>query len=132
MRFWKRSTFRLKSRGRYRGSGFSRECVDRKYMAKKSMIERELKRTKLVKRYAARRTALKEIIRNVNSSDEERIAAQVKLNGLPRDSSPSRQRRRCAITGRPHGVYRKFGLGRNKLREAAMKGEIPGLTKASW
>jgi len=101
-------------------------------MAKKSMIERELKRTKLVKRFAAKRNALKEVIRNVNSSDEDRLAAQVKLNALPRDSSPSRQRNRCAITGRPHGVYRKFGLGRNKLREAAMKGEIPGLTKASW
>ncbi len=101
-------------------------------MAKKSMIERELKRTKLVKRFAAKRNALKEVIRNVNSSDEDRLAAQVKLNALPRDSSPSRQRNRCAITGRPHGFYRKFGLGRNKLREAAMKGEIPGLTKASW
>ncbi len=101
-------------------------------MAKKSMIERELKRTKLVKRFAAKRNALKEVIRNVNSSDEDRLAAQVKLNALPRDSSPSRQRNRCAITGRPRGVYRKFGLGRNKLRETAMKGEIPGLTKASW
>ena len=101
-------------------------------MAKKSMIERELKRMKLVKRYAAKRAALKETIRNVNSSDEERAAAQTKLNALPRDSSRSRLRNRCAITGRPHGVYRKFGLGRNKLREAAMKGEIPGLTKASW
>ena len=101
-------------------------------MAKKSMIERELKRTKLVKRFAAKRNALKEVIRNVNSSDEDRLAAQVKLNALPRDSSPSRQRNRCAITGRPRGVYRKFGLGRNKLREAAMKGEIPGLRKASW
>ncbi len=101
-------------------------------MAKKSMIERELKRAKLVKRYAAKRAALKETIRNVKTSDEERAAAQVKLNALPRDSSPSRLRARCAITGRPHGVYRKFGLGRNKLREAAMKGEIPGLTKASW
>ncbi len=101
-------------------------------MAKKSMIERELKREKLVKRYAAKRAALKETIRNVKSSDEERVAAQIKLNALPRDSSPSRLRNRCAITGRPHGVYRKFGLGRNKLREAAMKGEIPGLTKASW
>lgn len=101
-------------------------------MAKKSMIERELKRTKLVKRYSAKRAALKEIIRNVNSTDEERAAAQAKLNGMPRDSSPSRRRSRCAITGRPHGVYRKFGLGRNKLREAAMRGEIPGLTKASW
>ena len=71
-------------------------------------------------------------IRNVKTSDEERAVAQTKLNAMPRDSSPSRMRARCAITGRPHGVYRKFGLGRNKLREAAMKGEIPGLTKASW
>ncbi len=101
-------------------------------MAKKSMIERELKRVKLVQRYAAKRTALRDTIRNVKTSDEDRAAAQAKLNALPRDSSPSRLRARCAITGRPHGVYRKFGLGRNKLREAAMKGEIPGLTKASW
>ena len=101
-------------------------------MAKKSMIERELKRVKLVKRYAARRAAAKEIIRNMNCSDEERAAAQAKLNAMPRDSSPSRLRSRCAITGRPRGVYRKFGLGRNKLRETAMRGEIPGLTKASW
>jgi small subunit ribosomal protein S14 len=101
-------------------------------MAKKSMIERETKREKLVKRHAAKRVELKKIIRNLNSSDDERTAAVAKLSALPRDSSPSRQRNRCAITGRPHGVYRKFGLGRNKLREAAMKGEIPGLTKASW
>jgi len=101
-------------------------------MAKKSMIERELKREKLVKRYAVKRAALKKIIRNVKSSDEERATAQAKLNAMPRDASASRLRNRCAITGRPHGVYRKFGLGRNKLREAAMKGEIPGLTKASW
>ncbi len=101
-------------------------------MAKKSMIERELKRTKLVKRYAAKRAALKAIIRDVKSSDADRQVAQAKLNALPRDSSPSRVRNRCAITGRPHAVYRKFGLGRNKLREAAMRGEIPGLTKASW
>ena len=101
-------------------------------MAKKSMIERELKRAKLVKQYAAKRAALKEIIRNPQTSEDERAAAQTKLNALPRDSSPTRMRKRCAITGRPHGVYRKFGLGRNKLREAAMKGEIPGLTKASW
>ena len=101
-------------------------------MAKKSMIMRELKREKLVKRYAAKRTELKRIIRNVNSSDEERTAAVAKLSALPRDSSPSRQRNRCSITGRPHGVYRKFGLARNKLREAAMKGESPGLTKSSW
>lgn len=101
-------------------------------MAKKSMLMRELKRTKLVKQYATKRTQLKNIISNVKSSDEERGVAQAKLNSLPRDSSPSRQRNRCAITGRPHGFYRKFGLARNKLREAAMKGEIPGLTKASW
>jgi small subunit ribosomal protein S14 len=101
-------------------------------MAKKSMIERELKREKLVKRYAVKRAALKQIIRNVNSSDEERAMAQDKLNSMPRDSSRSRLRNRCAITGRSRGIYRKFGLSRNKLREAAMKGEIPGLTKASW
>lgn len=101
-------------------------------MAKKSMIERELKRAKLVAKYADKRKKLKAIIRNVNSSDEERRDAQAKLNALPRDASPTRQRARCAITGRPHGVYRKFGLGRNKLREGAMNGEIPGLTKASW
>ena len=101
-------------------------------MAKTSMIMRERKRTKLVAKYADKRAALKATIRNINSSDEERHLAQAKLNALPRDSSPSRQRNRCSITGRPHGVYRKFGLGRNKLREAAMNGEIPGLTKASW
>ena len=101
-------------------------------MAKKSMIAREVKREKLVARYATKRAELKKIIRNLNTSDEERAAAVARLNSLPRDSSPSRQRKRCAITGRPHGVYRKFGLGRNKLREAAMNGEIPGLTKSSW
>ncbi len=101
-------------------------------MAKKSMIQRELKRTKLVAKYADKRRQLKAIIRNVNSTDESRAAAQVKLSAMPRDSSPARQRSRCAITGRPRGVYRKFGLGRNKLRECAMRGEIPGLTKASW
>lgn len=101
-------------------------------MAKKSMIMRERKRAKLVARQAEKRKALKAIVRSISSSDEERAAAQVKLNDLPRDGSPTRQRNRCAITGRPRGVYSKFGLGRNKLREAAMKGEIPGLTKASW
>lgn len=101
-------------------------------MAKTSMIQRELKRAKLVAKYADKRAALKATIRDVNSTDEQRAAAQAKLNALPRDSSPSRQRNRCSVTGRPHGVYRKFGLGRNKLRESAMKGEIPGLTKASW
>ena len=101
-------------------------------MAKKSMIQRELKRAKLVAKYADKRRQLKAIIRNVKSTDEARAAAQVKLSAMPRDSSPARQRSRCAITGRPRGVYRKFGLGRNKLRECAMRGEIPGLTKASW
>jgi len=101
-------------------------------MAKKSMMQRELKRGKLVAKYAKKRAELKAIIRNVNSTDDERRAAQAKLNAIPRDASPTRQRNRCSITGRPHGVYRKFGLGRNKLREGAMKGEIPGLTKASW
>ena len=96
------------------------------------MIQRELKRAKLVARYDRKRKELKAIVRNINSSDEERAVAQAKLNAMPRDASPTRQRNRCSITGRPHGVYRKFGLGRNKLREAAMKGEIPGLTKASW
>ncbi|MDH4071700.1 MAG: 30S ribosomal protein S14 [Gammaproteobacteria bacterium] len=101
-------------------------------MAKTSMLMRERKREKLARRYAAKRTALKKIIRDLNTSEESRAVAVAKLNALPRDSSPSRQRKRCAITGRPHGVYRKFGLGRNKLREAAMNGEIPGLTKSSW
>ncbi len=96
------------------------------------MIQREIKRAKLVAKYADKRAKLKAIVRNVNSTDEERRAAQAKLNAMPRDASPTRQRNRCSITGRPHGVYRKFGLGRNKLREGAMKGEIPGLTKASW
>jgi len=101
-------------------------------MAKKSMIQRELKRTKLVAKYADKRAALRATINSVRSTDEQRAVAQAKLNSLPRDSSPARQRNRCAITGRPHGFYRKFGLGRNKLREGAMNGEIPGLTKASW
>lgn len=101
-------------------------------MAKKSMIQRELKREKLAAKYARKRAELKAIIRSVNSTDDERRVAQAKLNAIPRDASPTRQRNRCSITGRPHGVYRKFGLGRNKLREGAMKGEIPGLTKASW
>jgi small subunit ribosomal protein S14 len=96
------------------------------------MLMREVKRKKLQKRYAKKRAALKAIVRDLNASDEQKVAAQAKLNALPRDSAKTRQRNRCAITGRPHGVYRKFGLGRNKLREAAMKGEIPGLTKASW
>ena len=101
-------------------------------MAKNSMIARERKRTRLVKRYAARRAELKAVIKNVNSTYEERESAQQKLQAQPRDASPSRGRNRCSITGRPHGYYRKFGLARNKLREAAMRGDIPGLVKASW
>ncbi|WP_280564073.1 MULTISPECIES: 30S ribosomal protein S14 [unclassified Chromohalobacter] len=101
-------------------------------MAKKSMIERELKRAKLVDKYAAKRAKLKAVIYDVNASDEERFDAQLKLQELPRDSSPVRQRNRCHVTGRPHGFYQKFGLGRNKLREAAMRGDVPGLKKSSW
>lgn len=101
-------------------------------MAKSSMIARENKRARTVKRFAARRAELKAIINNPNSLDEERAAAQVKLQTQPRDASSSRQRNRCRVTGRPHGYYRKFGLARNKLREAAMRGDIPGLVKASW
>jgi small subunit ribosomal protein S14 len=101
-------------------------------MAKKAMIQRELKRLKMVEKYSAKRLALKSVIRDINASDDEKELAQKKLNSMPRDSSPSRMRKRCSITGRPHGVYRKFGLARNKLRESAMRGEIPGLTKASW
>jgi len=101
-------------------------------MAKKSMIAREKKRTQTVARFAAKRAALKAILGDAQASDEERWDAQVKLQKLPRDSSPVRQQRRCQITGRPHGVYRKFGLCRNKLREAAMRGDVPGLVKSSW
>ena len=101
-------------------------------MAKKSMIARELKRTQTAKKYAQKRTALKEIIASTTASDEDVWEAQINLQKLPRDASPSRQRRRCVLTGRPHGVYRKFGLCRNKLREAAMRGDVPGLVKASW
>jgi small subunit ribosomal protein S14 len=101
-------------------------------MAKTSMVMREVKRAKLVARYAAKREQLKAIISSQKSSDEERQTAVEKLAGLPRDSSPARLRNRCSITGRPHGYYRKFGLGRNKLRELTMRGEIPGLRKASW
>ena len=101
-------------------------------MAKTSMINRETKRRALVKRYAAKRAELKEIIRNPKSNDADREAAVIKLQTLPRDSSASRLRNRCAITGRPRGYYRKFGLSRTKLREATMRGDIPGLGKASW
>jgi small subunit ribosomal protein S14 len=101
-------------------------------MAKKSMIAREVKRTKLVKQHAEKRAAIKTIIASEESTFDEMMAAVTALQKLPRDSSPVRQRNRCRITGRPHGVYRKFGLSRNKLREAAMRGDVPGLVKASW
>jgi small subunit ribosomal protein S14 len=101
-------------------------------MAKKSMREREEKRSKMVAKFASRRAALKSIISDISLSEEKRWDAQVLLQKLPRDSSPVRQVRRCQITGRPHGVYRKFGLSRIKLREAAMRGDVPGLKKASW
>jgi small subunit ribosomal protein S14 len=101
-------------------------------MAKTSMIEREKKRTKMRAKYASKRAALKAVISDRNLSDDERWDAQLKLQALPRDASPVREQRRCGITGRPHGVYRKFGLARNKLREAAMRGDVPGLVKASW
>ena len=101
-------------------------------MAKKSMIAREAKRARTVAKFAEKRAALKAIISNPASTDDEIWDAQVKLQKLPRNASPARQQRRCRLTGRPHAVYRKFGLCRNKLREAAMRGDVPGLVKASW
>lgn len=101
-------------------------------MAKLSMIAREDKRAKCVAKFAEKRAALKATIASTDSSDEQVWEAQQQLQKLPRDASPTRQRRRCRVTGRPHGVYRKFGLCRNKLREAAMRGDVPGLVKSSW
>ena len=101
-------------------------------MAKRSMIEREKKRARTVAKYAEKRTALKAVIHSASSTEDERWEAQLKLQQLPRNASPRRQQRRCRQTGRPHAVYRKFGLCRNKLREAAMRGDVPGLVKASW
>jgi small subunit ribosomal protein S14 len=101
-------------------------------MAKACMVNREIKRIRLVQKYAAKRAELKAAIKNPSLSEDERIAAREKLNKMPRDASPVRVRNRCNITGRPHGYYRKFGLARNKLREAAMRGDVPGLVKASW
>jgi small subunit ribosomal protein S14 len=101
-------------------------------MAKIALINREQKRRETVKRFAARRAELIAIIGNQRASDEERDAARVRLQKLPRDASPVRLRNRCRLTGRPRGVFRKFGLARNKLRDIAMRGEIPGITKASW
>lgn len=101
-------------------------------MAKMSMINRELKRQRTAAKYAAKRAVLKEIIRNPESSPDDLWDAQLKLQKLPRNASPSRQVRRCVLTGRPHAVYRRFGLARTKLREAAMRGDLPGLVKSSW
>ncbi len=101
-------------------------------MAKKSMVNRELKRAQTVKKYAAKRAELKARAMDMNLSDEQREEAWRKFHALPRDASPVRMRNRCGLTGRPHGYYRKFGLARNKLREAAMRGDVPGLVKASW
>ena len=101
-------------------------------MAKKSMVARENKRARTVAKYAAKRAKLKETIADVSATDDARWEAQMALQKLPRNASPVRQQRRCQITGRPHGVYRKFGLCRNKLREAAMRGDVPGLVKSSW
>lgn len=101
-------------------------------MAKTSMVMRDKKRTKLVKKYAAKRADLKAKVSNQKLPYDERMAAQTALQKLPRDASPVRQRNRCELSGRSRGVYRKFGLGRNKLREATMRGDVPGLRKASW
>ena len=101
-------------------------------MARLSVIKREEKRTKTVAKYAAQRKQLFAVIQNFSATEEQRTEARQKLQSLPRDSSPSRQRNRCALTGRPRGVFSKFGLARGKLREIAMRGEVPGMTKASW
>lgn len=101
-------------------------------MAKVSMMQREKKRAKLVERDYEKREALKAVLKDPEASYEDKMDAQVKMQKLPRDSSPSRRRNRCQITGRPHGFYRKFGLSRIKLRETMMRGDVPGLVKASW
>ncbi|ABB07062.1 MULTISPECIES: 30S ribosomal protein S14 [Burkholderia] len=101
-------------------------------MAKLALIEREKKRARLVAKFAAKRDALKAIVEDQSKSEEERYEARLELQQLPRNANPTRQRNRCAITGRPRGTFRKFGLARNKIREIAFRGEIPGLTKASW
>lgn len=101
-------------------------------MAKLALINREEKRRKTVEKFAAKRAAILAVIDDASRSDEERAEARLKLQKLPRDASPSRQRNRCTLTGRPRGVFRKFGLCRNKLRDAAFRGEVPGMTKASW
>ncbi len=101
-------------------------------MAKVSMVQREKKRIKLAEKYYGKRESLKQILKDPKSTDDEKWAAQLELQKLPRDSSPVRLRNRCGLTGRPHGFYRKFGLARIKLREAVMRGEVPGVRKASW
>lgn len=101
-------------------------------MAKKSMVNREIKRQRTVAKYAAKRAELKRKMLDMNLGEEEREEVRRKFHALPRDASPVRLRNRCNLSGRPHGYYRKFGLARNKLREAAMRGDIPGLVKASW
>ena len=101
-------------------------------MAKTSMVEREKRRAKTAQKYAKKRAELTELVRSPRTSDEARAEAQAKLQKLPRDASPTRGRNRCQLTGRPRGVYRKFGLARTKIREVANRGEIPGLVKASW
>jgi len=101
-------------------------------MAKQSMKAREVKRAKLVVKFAEQRATLKATVNNVNATDEDRWVAMLKLQTLPRDSSPVRKRNRCSVTGRPHGFLRKFGMSRIKVREHMMRGEIPGLKKASW
>lgn len=101
-------------------------------MAKKSMVNREVKRQRAVTKFAAKRAELKKKMLDMNLSEEEREEAQRKFHALPRNASPCRLRNRCNLSGRPHGYYRKFGLARNKLREAAMRGDVPGLVKASW
>jgi len=101
-------------------------------MAKKSMIAREVKRKKTAAKFAAKRNALKAVVNNRSASAEQVDEALAKLQKLPRDAGPTRQQRRCRLSGRPHAVYRKFGLCRNKLREATMRGDVPGLVKASW
>lgn len=101
-------------------------------MAKRSMINRELKREKTVAKFAAKREELKAVISSSTASDEDRLDAMLKLQALPRNASPVRLRNRCGLTGRPHGYFRKFGLARNKLRELVMQGDVPGVVKASW
>ena len=101
-------------------------------MAKKSMVARDVKRAKIAAKYAAKRAALKAVVNDRSASHEQVEEALLELQKLPRDASPTRQQRRCRVSGRPHAVYRKFGLSRNKLREATMRGDVPGLVKASW